>query len=124
MKEKDPALCKDHPDFPKSTVTWMLSVAIMLCNWSCHIIGSWHTQEKRLYKVWESGREIDLEIEELSWSYEREGEAGDFKDDEDPGDKPRPENAKQSLRRQAGQVKAKTTEQLAKTVSRLTLTVL
>ena len=72
----------------------------------------------RLFKCWVSGSEKEIETEEVSWSYEREGEAPDFAPEpEKPisDEKPNPqEELKIRYRKDAKDVKAKTTEQLAK----------
>ena len=75
-------------------------------------------QDMRLFKCWVSGTEKEIETEEVSWSYEREGEAPEFEPENDnkPDDnnKNPNEEMRRRFRKDAGEVKAKTTEQLAK----------
>eukprot|EP00439_Symbiodinium_sp_Y106_P035841 s3889_g4.t1 len=76
----------------------------------------------RLYKCWTSAREIELEVDEISFTYEREaqgpsaeaiakaGESGGTGADGDENSKDNRANQRKAVR----EVKAKTTEALAK----------
>ena len=72
----------------------------------------------KLYKCWVSGTEKEIETEEVSWSYEREAEAPDFQPEPESmavEEKPTPENEmRKRYKKDAAEVKEKTTEQLAK----------
>ena len=86
-------------------------------------------KEMRLYKCWTSAREIELEVDEISFTYEREaqgpsaeaiakaGESGGTGADGDENSKDNRANQRKAVR----EVKAKTTEALAKSVPSLYL---
>ncbi|CAE7235058.1 unnamed protein product [Symbiodinium microadriaticum] len=66
-------------------------------------------QEMRLFKCWVQGTEKELETEEMSWSYEREGDAPQFEADNSntSDDRPTPEGEiKRRFNKESKDVKA------------------
>ncbi|CAE7763120.1 unnamed protein product [Symbiodinium sp. CCMP2592] len=78
-------------------------------------------KEMRLYRCWTAAREIELEIDEISFSYEREAQGPSAEalaaesGGTGSGEGDRDRETRESQRKAAKTVKAKTTEALAKT---------
>ena len=109
------ALHKQHPDFPRDKAQGVVTFRNRF--WKLLPV-----QDMKLYKCWVSGTEKEIETEEVSWSYERESEAPDFEPEpaQPANAKPSPdEEMKTRYKKEAKDVKAKTTEQLAKSAPRL-----
>ena len=109
----DAATCKDHPDFPGNQA----KPRKMQQKHACVSPG----KAMRLFKCWVDGELVKEEIEKHQIEYTREGNVGATGPDEAGGPSVDDGEKAKKPRQTAGEVKKKTTEQLANKVALMIL---